>query len=95
LLIRLRGSPVLESLIHLPRDLWRPTLMTLDEAHIYCPKRGSGEAKSTEAIISLMSQGRERGYPGLDSTGLSVKPDHQMPKGNLIWIDIGPGSRWK
>jgi DNA helicase HerA-like ATPase len=24
----------LESLIHLPRDLWRPTLVILDEAHI-------------------------------------------------------------
>ena len=34
--------------------------MILDEAHLYCPERGSGEAKSTEAVISLMSQGRER-----------------------------------
>src|SRR5579864_4064493 len=48
----------LESLIHLPRDLWRPTLVILDEAHIYCPERGAGEAESTEAVISLMSQGR-------------------------------------
>src|ERR1700734_2939724 len=39
----------LESLIHLPRDLWRPTLVILDEAHIYCPERGSGDAESTEA----------------------------------------------
>jgi DNA helicase HerA-like ATPase len=29
----------LDSLIHLPRDLWRPTLLILDEAHIYCPER--------------------------------------------------------
>jgi hypothetical protein len=27
----------------------------LDEAHIYCPERGSGEAELTEAVISLMS----------------------------------------
>jgi uncharacterized protein len=27
----------LDALIHLPRDLWRPTLVILDEAHIYCP----------------------------------------------------------
>jgi uncharacterized protein len=58
----------LESLIHLPRDLWRPTLVILDEAHIYCPERGSGEAKSTEAVISLMSQGRKRGYAGIIAT---------------------------
>ena len=54
----------LESLIHLPRDLWRPTLVIQDEAHIYCPERGSGEAESTQAVISLMSQGRKRGYAG-------------------------------
>jgi uncharacterized protein len=48
----------LDSLIHLPRELWRPTLVILDEAHIYCPERGSGEAESTEAVITLMSQGR-------------------------------------
>jgi DNA helicase HerA-like ATPase len=58
----------LESLIHLPRDLWRPTLVILDEAHIYCPERGSGEAESTEAVISLMSQGRKRGYAGVIAT---------------------------
>jgi DNA helicase HerA-like ATPase len=44
----------LESLIHLPRELWRPMLVILDEAHIYCPERGSGEAESTEAVISLI-----------------------------------------
>jgi hypothetical protein len=36
----------LESLDHLPRDLWRPTLVIIDEAHIYCAERGSGEAES-------------------------------------------------
>jgi hypothetical protein len=58
----------LESLIHLPRDLWRPTLVILDEAHIYRPERGSGEAESTEAVISLMSQRRKRGYAGVIAT---------------------------
>ena len=58
----------IESLIHLPRELWRPTLVILDEAHIYCPERGSGEAESTEAVISLMSQGRKRGYAGIIAT---------------------------
>lgn len=55
---------LIDLLIHLPRELWRPTLLILDEAHIYCPERGSGEAESTEAVISLMSQGRKRGYAG-------------------------------
>jgi uncharacterized protein len=58
----------LESLIHLPRELWRPTLIILDEAHLYCPERRAGEAESTEAVVSLMSQGRKRGYAGIIAT---------------------------
>jgi hypothetical protein len=42
--------------------------LNLDKAHIYCPERGSGEAESTEAVISLMSQGRKRGYAGVIAT---------------------------
>jgi hypothetical protein len=38
------------------------------EAHIYCPERGSGEAESTDPVISLMSQGRKRGYAGIIAT---------------------------
>jgi DNA helicase HerA-like ATPase len=52
-------------LVHLPRELWRPTLVVLDEARIYCPERGSEEAGFTEAVIRLMSQGRKRGYAGV------------------------------
>src|ERR1700758_814963 len=83
----------LESLIHLPRDLWRPTLVILDEAHIYCPERGSGEAESTEAIISLMSQGRKRGYAGVIATQRLSKlhKDAAAEANNVIigrtWLD--------
>jgi DNA helicase HerA-like ATPase len=83
----------LESLIHLPRDLWRPTLVVLDEAHIYCPERGSGEAESTEAVISLMSQGRERGYAGVIATQRISKlhKDAAAEANNVIigrtWLD--------
>jgi hypothetical protein len=83
----------LESLIHLPRDLWRPTLLVLDEAHIYCPERGSGEAESTEAVISLMSQGRKRGYAGIIATQRLSKlhKDAAAEANNVIigrtWLD--------
>src|SRR6266849_3327498 len=82
-----------ESLIHLPRDLWRPTLVILDEAHIYCPERGSGEAESTEAVISLMSQGRKRGYAGIIATQRLSKlhKDAAAEANNVIigrtWLD--------
>jgi DNA helicase HerA-like ATPase len=83
----------LESLIHLPRDLWRPTVVILDEAHIYCPERGSGEAESTEAVISLMSQGRKRGYAGVIATQRLSKlhKDAAAEANNVIigrtWLD--------
>src|SRR5216683_2583038 len=83
----------LESLIHLPRDLWRPTLVILDEAHIYCPERGAGEAESTEAVISLMSQGRKRGYAGVIATQRLSKlhKDAAAEANNVIigrtWLD--------
>lgn len=49
-------------LMALPRSLWRPLLVVIDEAHVFCPERGSGEAQSTEAVITLCTQGRKRGY---------------------------------
>src|SRR6266851_4020939 len=83
----------LDSLIHLPRELWRPTLVILDEAHIYCPERGAGEAESTEAVISLMSQGRKRGYAGIIATQRLSKlhKDAAAEANNVIigrtWLD--------
>jgi hypothetical protein len=52
----------LTELMALPRALWRPVLVVIDEAHIFCPERGAGEAQSTEAVISLCTQGRKRGF---------------------------------
>jgi uncharacterized protein len=83
----------LDSLIHLLRELWRPTLVILDEAHIYCPEHGSGEAESTEAVISLMSQGRKRGYAGIIATQRLSKlhKDAAAEANNVIigrtWLD--------
>ena len=84
---------ILDSLIHLPRELWRPTLVILDEAHIYCPERGSGEAESTDPVISLMSQGRKRGYAGIIATQRLSKlhKDAAAEANNVIigrtWLD--------
>jgi len=83
----------LDSLIHLPRELWRPTLVILDEAHVYCPERGSGDSESTEAVIGLMSQGRKRGYAGVIATQRLSKlnKDAAAEANNVIigrtWLD--------
>jgi hypothetical protein len=68
-------------------------LVILDEAHIYCPERGSGDAESTEAVISLMSQGRKRGFAGIIATQRLSKlhKDAAAEANNVIigrtWLD--------
>ncbi len=52
----------LTELMALPRDLWRPILVVIDEAHVFVPERGSGESQSGEAVIALCTQGRKRGF---------------------------------
>jgi hypothetical protein len=37
----------LEQLTSLPRKLWRPTFIVLDEVHLFAPEKGHGEAEST------------------------------------------------
>jgi uncharacterized protein len=61
-------SLFLDSLINLPRSLWHPTLVVLDEAQKFCPEKGAGSAASTQAVIDLMSLGRKRGYCGVLAT---------------------------
>lgn len=58
----------LDELMHLPRVLWHPTLVVIDEAHMYAPERGAGEASSTEAVITLCTQGRKRGFCAILAT---------------------------
>lgn len=58
----------LHALVGLPRSLWHPTIIALDEAHKFCPEKGTGEAVSTQSVIDLMSLGRKRGYCGILAT---------------------------
>src|SRR6266487_387658 len=51
---------ILEALINAPKDLWHDCLVIIDEAHIFCPERGSSEAKP--AVEALCSRGRTRGF---------------------------------
>lgn len=57
----------LESLLSLPRSLWTPTLVVIDEAHTFAPESGV-EAESCEAVVGLMDQGRKRGLGGILAT---------------------------
>ncbi len=51
----------IESLLSVPKALYHPVLVAIDEAHKFAPERGSGESESTAAVIDLASQGRKRG----------------------------------
>lgn len=50
----------LEALIDAPKSLWRPALVVIDEAHVFCPQ--GGEAASSIAVRDLCARGRKRGY---------------------------------
>lgn len=57
-----------ENLYAMPKRLWGPRLIMIDEAHLFCPEKSAGEAESTNAIIDLMSGGRKRGLCGVLAT---------------------------
>lgn len=49
----------LESLVNLPKSIWRPVLVVLDEAHIFAPEGGGAEAMGP--VIDIATRGRKRG----------------------------------
>lgn len=51
----------LESLVNAPKKLWRPLIVVLDEAHVYCPESGKGRGEAGPAVIDLATRGRKRG----------------------------------
>lgn len=50
----------LESLMNLPKELWKPLAVVLDEAHLFAPEKGNAE--SLNAVIDVGSRGRKRGF---------------------------------
>ena len=56
----------LDSLINLPKELWHPCLIFVDEAHQFCPE--SSKSESAGSVIDLMTRGRKRGYAGALAT---------------------------
>jgi uncharacterized protein len=50
----------LEALVNVPKQLWHPVLVVIDEAHVFAPEKGQSEAMG--AVIDLATRGRKRGY---------------------------------
>lgn len=61
-----------EALNHLPRELWKDCLIYYDEGHRWAPEVGRSSGKEvqplTEAISTLQSAGRKRGFCGIIAT---------------------------
>lgn len=48
-----------ESLIELPKKLWHPALIVIDEIHLFAPEKG--QAESAAAVTDVATRGRIRG----------------------------------
>lgn len=76
----------LDALIFLPRGLWHPTFVMIDEAHTLAPESGMGESVATGSIVNLMSLGRKRGFGGLLATTRLSKLHKNAADANNIFI---------
>ncbi len=56
----------LDALVNAPKKLWHPCLVIVDEAHVFCPEKGSSEAASS--VIDLCTRGRKRGFCAILAT---------------------------
>ena len=56
----------LEALVNAPRDIWHPTLVVIDEIHVFAPQ--SDKAESLGAVIDLATRGRKRGLALVGAT---------------------------
>jgi hypothetical protein len=74
----------LEALLGVPRTLWHPVLVIVDEAHKFCPQETpkAGNQKDREiisecknAMISLSTTGRKRGFCAIWATQRLAKVD--------------------
>lgn len=57
-----------DALVNLPKNLWHPCLIVIDEIHTFAPESSKGRSESLESVASLASRGRKRGYALIGAT---------------------------
>lgn len=57
-----------EALVNLPKKLWHPCIVIIDEIHVFAPESSKGRSESLEAVAGLASRGRKRGYALVGAT---------------------------
>lgn len=50
----------LDAMVNSSKELWHPVLVVIDEAHVFCPEKGSAE--SSDSVIDIATRGRKRGF---------------------------------
>lgn len=76
----------LDALINLPRKLWHPTFIMIDEAHFFAPEKGMGESVATASVVGLMTLGRKRGFCGVLATQRLSKLHKNAADVNNVFI---------
>lgn len=56
----------MESLVNAPKRIWHPTMVVIDEIHMFAPQ--VGDAESRGAVIDLATRGRKRGLALVGAT---------------------------
>lgn len=74
----------LDSLMSAPRDLWKPALVVLDEAHRFAPQEGM--AASSLAVRDLTSRGRKRGFTAVLATQRMAKIEKNVTGDVNNWL---------
>jgi hypothetical protein len=58
----------IHTLMNLPREEWHPVAVMLDEAHLWCPESGEGNADARLELVNLAKRGRKRGIMNIWAT---------------------------
>lgn len=66
----------LEAMINSPKALWHPTIVILDEAHMFAPEQSKSEALG--AVVDMASRGRKRGFCLVVATQRPAKLDKDV-----------------
>jgi hypothetical protein len=84
------------ALVNAPRTMWHPTMVMIDEAHLFCPEKGAEDSVSRKAVIDLATRGAKRGYVVVMATQRPArlqKSAAEMLQNYLIGRTFGPGDR--
>lgn len=88
---RMFVAAFLGELMNLPKKMWHPLLVIVDEAHQFAPEGTSGKsavplAMCRSAIRNLMSAGRKRGFGGILATQRLSKIDKDAIADVRNWL---------